>query len=314
VFLLAARLRNRSLAAMSNRLLLVDGHAYAYRAFHAIRSLNAPDGSPTNAIFGFIKMLQKMLVTLKPTHLLVTWDGGLAAERLAALPEYKANRPETPEALVSQFPQLEKWLDAAGHSQLVKDGTEADDWIGTYTRRAEAAGWKVVIASSDKDFLQLVNEQVGLLNPIDKSDKIWTAADVTAKTGVEPAQIVDWLALVGDAADNIPGVPSVGPKTAAELLKRFKTIEVLYGRLAEIKSEHQRAALLGAAYAARRNQLMVRLNCALPDGPELDALVSRAPDKTALRGMYQRWNFRSLLAELGDELVAPPVPQQGSLW
>lgn len=294
---------------MSQRLLLVDGHAYAYRAFHAIRSLNAPDGSPTNAIFGFIKMLQKMQATLKPSHLLVTWDGGLAEERLAALPEYKANRPSTPDALAAQLPQLEAWLDAAGLPQWVQDGTEADDWIGTYARRAEQQGWNVVIASSDKDFLQLINDRIGMFNPNDKSEKIWSPADVVAKTGVEPAQIVDWLALVGDAVDNIPGVPSVGPKTAADLLKRFGSVDALYARVAEIKSEHQRNALLGAADAVRRNQLMVRLKCDLSDGPELDRMVPRDPDRPALRGMYQRWNFRSLLAELGE----PGELQQGSL-
>ncbi len=294
---------------MSQRLLLVDGHAYAYRAFHAIRSLNAPDGTPTNAIFGFIKMLQKMVGTLNPSHLLVTWDGGLATERLTALPAYKANRPSTPEALSSQLPQIESWLDAAGWAQLVQDGTEADDWIGTYARRAESIGWEVIIASSDKDFLQLINDQIGMFNPNDKSEKIWKAPDVVAKTGVEPAQIVDWLALVGDSVDNIPGVPGVGPKTATDLLKRFGSVESLYSRLAEIKSENQRKALQDAADAVKRNQLMVRLNCALPNGPALETLNPGTPKREALRGMYQRWNFRSLLAELGEA----GQPQQATL-
>ncbi|MEN9676338.1 MAG: hypothetical protein RIS76_2234, partial [Verrucomicrobiota bacterium] len=209
---------------MSNRLLLVDGHAYAYRAFHAIRSLNSPEGRPTNAIFGFVKMLQKMVGSLKPTHVLVLWDAGLAIERRTALPDYKANRPPTPEPLEEQFPQIETWLDAVGYAQFQEDGTEADDWIGTYARRAEVAGWSVVIASSDKDFLQLVNDRIGILNPNDKSDKIWSAADVEAKTGVRPDQVADWLSLIGDAVDNIPGVSGVGPKTAAELLRKYGSI------------------------------------------------------------------------------------------
>jgi DNA polymerase-1 len=298
---LAARDGFTSLAPMSNRLLLVDGHAYAYRAFHAIRSLNAPDGSPTNAIYGFVKMLQKMLLILEPSHLLVVWDGGLAAERLAALPDYKANRPSTPDALAAQFPQLNAWLDAIGYPQLTRDGTEADDWIGTYARLGDAAGWNVVVASSDKDFMQLVNARVGLFNPNDKSEKVWTDADVVAKTGVQPAQIVDWLALVGDSVDNIPGVRGVGPKTATELLKRFGTIEALYARLPEVKSESQRASLLDATEIVKRNQLMVRLQFDLADGPALESLTAKTPDKPALREMYRRWNFRSLLAELGEE-------------
>lgn len=293
---------------MSNRLLLVDGHAYAYRAFHAIRSLNSPDGSPTNAIFGFIKMLQKMVGALKPSHVLVLWDAGLAIERSTALPEYKANRAPTPDALEQQFPQIESWLDAAGFPQFSEDGTEADDWIGTYARRAEAAGWTVVIASADKDFLQLVNARIGILNPNDKSEKIWTDADVVAKTGVEPRQVADWLALVGDSVDNIPGVPGVGPKTAAELLRKYGTIEDLYARLPEIKSESQRNALTGAADAVKRNQLMVRLHEAKSGGPDLSALVPRPAVTPTLRQLYSRWGFKSLLAEVGGPL------EQGNLF
>lgn len=295
---------------MSNRLLLVDGHAYAYRAFHAIRSLTSPDGSPTNAIYGFVKMLQKLLLILEPTHVLVVWDGGLAPERMAALPEYKAQRPPTPDALAAQFPQLEAWLDAAGVPQWQREGTEADDWIGTYAKAAEAAGWSVVIASSDKDFMQLVTERVGLFNPNDKSEKVWAAAEVEAKTGVQPHQIVDWLALVGDSVDNIPGVRGVGPKTATELLKRFGSIEALYARLPEVKSESQRTSLMAAAEIVKRNRLMVRLMCDLADGPALDCLAPKPPTKPALRDMYRRWNFRSLLAEVSEEVPA----EQGSLF
>jgi DNA polymerase-1 len=229
---------------------------------------------------------------------------------MALLPEYKAQRPSTPDGLAAQLPQIEEWLRAAGHPQWMKEGTEADDWIGTYARRAEAAGWTVVIASSDKDFMQLVNDRVGILNPNDKSEKIWSADDVVAKTGVTPSQVVDWLALVGDSVDNIPGVPGVGPKTATDLLNRFGSIADLYGRLAEIKSESQRSALTASTEVVQRNQKMVALQCGLTDGPALEGLVPGTPRVEDLREMYRRWNFRSLLAELGD----PTVPQQGSLW
>jgi len=298
------------------RLLLVDGHAYAYRAFHAIRSLSAPDGAPTNALYGFIKMLQKMEGILKPTHRLVIWDGGLAAERMAELPGYKQQRPPTPEALAAQLPQLSTWLGAAGIASWEQEGAEADDWIGVYARRAEAAGWRVVIASSDKDFMQLVNDRIGLFNPNDKSEKVWGPAEVVAKTGVEPAQVVDWLSLIGDAVDNIPGVPGIGPKTATDLLRRFGTAEALLARLGEIKSDRQRADLLGAADNVRRNQRMVALKCDLAGGHELAALAPSAPDPAALRTMYRSWGFRSLQAELGPEPESQPgtEPEQGSLF
>jgi DNA polymerase I len=305
----------RSVVGMSEPvsplLLIVDGHAYAYRAFHAIRSLNAPDGSPTNALYGFIKMLQKMEGIVQPTHRLVVWDGGLAAERQSALPEYKANRPPTPEGLEAQIPQLIEWLGAAGIASWQQEGAEADDWIGTYARRAEATGWRAVVASSDKDFMQLVTERVGLLNPNDKSEKIWGAAEVVAKAGVGPAQIVDWLSLLGDAVDNIPGVPGVGPKTAAELLNRFGTVDGIYARLSEIKSERQRGELTGAIDAVRRNQALVRLKTDLADGPAMEALAPVPRDGPRLRAMYRRWNFRGMLAELGGDVES--APSQGSL-
>lgn len=295
---------------MSSKLLLVDGHAYAYRAFHAIRSLSGPDGAPTNAIFGFVKMMLKLDLVLSPTHRLVIWDGGLAAERLAILPEYKAQRPSTPEALTAQLPQLVEWLGAVGWSSFQEEGAEADDWIGTYAKRAEAANWQVVIASSDKDFQQLVTDRVGLFNPNDKSEKVWGAVDVEAKIGVSPAQVVDWLSLVGDAVDNIPGVPGVGPKTATDLLKRFGTIDALLTGAGTIKHEKLRNDVQTHAEVLRRNQRMVRLRCDLPDGPELAALVPRPPGKPQLREMYRRWGFRSLLSELGEEGEA----QQGNLF
>ena len=289
---------------MNHRLLIVDGHAYAYRAFFAIRSLRSPTGQPTNAIYGFVKMLEKMRAALKPTHSIVVWDGGLSAERMAALPGYKAQRPEMPDDLRPQFDGIGEYLSAAGIASYCGDGVEADDYIACLARRAESAGWDVVIASSDKDFLQLVNERIGILNPNDKSEKIWTPADVEAKTGVTPAQVADWLALIGDAVDNIPGVRGVGPNTAAELLKKCGSVEALYARLAEIRSESQRAALAAAADAVKRNQLMVRLHEQKEGGPVLAALVPREPQKAALRAMYAKWGFRSLLAELGEPLEA----------
>ena len=152
-----------------DRLLIVDGHAYAYRAFHAIRGLRSPSGRPTNAIYGFVKMLAKMRAAIEPTHLIVVWDGGLSAERIAALPEYKAQRPEMPDDLKPQLDEIVGYLKAAGVASFCRDGVEADDYIACLARRAAEAGMAVVIASSDKDFMQLVSARIGLLNPNDKS-------------------------------------------------------------------------------------------------------------------------------------------------
>jgi len=279
-----------------SRLLLVDGHAYAYRAFHAIRELRSPAGHPTNAIYGFVKMLEKMRAAVAPTHWLVVWDGGLSAERLAVLPEYKAQRPDMPAALRSQLDEIVSYLAAAGIAGYRADGIEADDYIATLARRA-AADWDVVIASADKDFMQLVSARIGLLNPNDKTGVIWGREQVLAKTGVVPEQVADWLALMGDAVDNIPGVPGVGPKTAAELLKQFGSVADLLARLAEVKSERLRAALQASAAVLARNQQLVRLP-AVPCEFVPDRLAVRTGDPVALRRLFAGWGFKGLLAAL----------------
>jgi DNA polymerase I len=282
-----------------DRLLIVDGHAYAYRAFYAIRELRSPSGVPTNAIYGFVKMLAKMRATIAPTHLIVVWDGGLSAVRMAALPEYKAQRPEMPENLKPQFDEIVNYLKAAGVASFCGDGVEADDYIACLARRASDVGWQIVIASADKDFMQLVSARVGLLNPNDKSETVWTDEQVRNKTGVEPLQIVDWLALMGDSVDNIRGVPGVGPKTAADLLKQFGSAAKLYERLDEVKSEKLRASLRASAEAVRRNLELVRLYD-VPCDFLPEELLEKPADAGRLRELFVRWGFKGMLAALEE--------------
>jgi DNA polymerase I len=284
------------------RLLIIDGHSYAYRAFHAIRALNSPSGEPTNAIYGFIKMVAKLRGNIVPTHWIVVWDGGLSAQRLAALPEYKAQRPEMPEPLRPQLNQITEYLGAAQIASYCRDGIEADDVIACIAWRAQAMGWATVIASSDKDFMQLVSPRIGLLNPHDKTEVIWAAEQVRAKTGVEPEQIVDWLSLIGDSVDNIPGVPGVGPKTAADLLKQFGSVEELFRRLDQVKSERIRGALLAAKDRVLRNRELVRLHEVSCDFSAQEMAV-KAPDAARLAGLYERWGFKTLLAALKESVT-----------
>lgn len=282
--------------AKPNRLLIVDGHAYAYRAFHAIRELSSPEGQPTNAIYGFIKMFSKLQSQLEPSHAVVVWDGGLSSERMAEHPEYKAQRPPMPESLGRQIEEIEEYLPAAGVVSLCQDGVEADDWIGALAVEA-ARHMSVVVASSDKDFMQLVDGTVGLVNPNDKSEKVWTAGDVQAKTGVKPEQVVDWLSLIGDAVDNIPGVPGVGPKTATGLLNQFGSVDGIYSRLMEVKSDRVRNSLASAEHAVRRNQNLIRLKPAgLP--VNLDRLALSSCDEARLAQLYAGWGFEGMLAQL----------------
>ena len=287
-------------STQAGRLLIVDGHAYAYRAFYAIRSLSSPTGSATNAIYGFIRMLGKIRARLQPTHLVVIWDGGLAAERMELHPTYKAQRPEMPSALEEQLDQIVDFLRAAGVFSYVKESVEADDCIAAITRQAEVAGMDVVIASSDKDFMQLVSSRVRLLNPNDKTEILWGPEEVKSKTGVEPTQIVDWLSLIGDAVDNIPGVPGVGAKTATGLLTQFRSIEEIYRCLAEVRSEALRASLRASAALVARNQQLVRLNCEEACQLTLEDLAVKPGDDEAMAALFSRWGFKRMLHDLEE--------------
>ncbi len=245
-------------------------------------------------------MLAKMRAAIRPSHLIVVWDGGLSAERTARFPEYKAQRPGMPDDLKPQLDGIVSYLKAAGIASFCREGVEADDYIACLARRASDAGMTVVIASADKDFRQLVSARVGLLNPNDKTGTVWTDGQVRAKTGVAPSQIVDWLSLTGDTVDNIPGVPGVGPKTAAELLNQFGSVAALYARLGEVKSEKLRAAVRDAADAVRRNGELVRLRDDLPCEFSPGALVEKPADAGRLRELYQRWGFKGMLAALEE--------------
>jgi DNA polymerase-1 len=202
-----------------------------------------------------------------------------------------------PSDLRPQFDEIGSYLSAAGVPQYCGEGIEADDYIASLARRASVAGWNVVIASSDKDFMQLVSAQIGLLNPNDKTGAVWSHEQVRAKTGVAPEQVADWLALMGDAVDNIPGVAGVGPKTAADLLNQFGSVEALLGRLDEVKSDKLRAALRDSTENVRRNQKLVRL----PEVPcdfSPDNLVVRPANQETLRGLLGGWGFKGMTAAL----------------
>lgn len=285
-------------------LLIVDGHCYAYRAFFGIPSLTSPSGRPTNAIYGFIRMLGKARERARPTHIAVVWDGGLAAQRMALLPQYKAQRAEMPAGLAPQLDGMADYLGAAGVFSLMKEGCEADDGIAALAVRAAGRGLPVVIASSDKDFMQLVCGGVKLLVPHDKTESLWDAAQVRRKTGVEPAQIVDWLSLVGDASDNIPGVPGIGMKIAADLLGQFGSIDVLYQRLPEVRSERLRTRLQAEEETVRRNQKLVRLGDVMRFELPLQDLAAMESDPEELRRLYSGWGFKNLLLSLEETAPA----------
>ncbi|MGC8744198.1 MAG: 5'-3' exonuclease [Verrucomicrobiia bacterium] len=278
-------------------LLIVDGNMYAHRAFHAIAPLSSPDGQPTNAVYGFIKMLQKLVEKLKPSHLLVVWDGGLDKERRDSLPEYKTNRPPMPRSLESQIDLIFDYLNRARIPTFYKEGVEADDWIATVAAKTAQQGISTVIASADKDFMQLVSDNIGLVNPNDRSEKVWTRQDVIEKAGVAPEQIVDWLSLVGDSVDNIPGVEGIGAKTAANLLREYKSVEGIFENIDRISSDKIRNRLLESRDIIERNRELIRLYTNMEGEFNLDDYKYQEPDEQALKEFYKKLGFKSLLNE-----------------
>lgn len=287
-------------------LLLIDAMALAYRSFHAIPPLTAADGTPTNAIFGFVKALRHLRERFQPTHQAVVFDGGLPPKRLALLSDYKAQREPMPADLARQLPLLDEYLDAARISRIRLDDEEADDVLATLASKAEVAGMQVRMATNDKDLFQVVSASVALVSPV-KDAVVMGPMEVEAKTGVKPEQIPDWLALVGDSADNIPGVPGVGPKTAARLLVQFGSWSNIWASLASIPGEKTRSALHASKFLIERNQSMVTLDLEVAGVPDLESLRVAMPDAQQLHAFFHRLNMPSLAPVV-------PAPTQQELF
>ena len=272
----------------------MDGHALAYRMFHALPGMRSPAGAPANAIFGFIKNIRRAIQALQPTHGAVVWDGGLSRERLALLPEYKVQRPPMPDDLRSQLTPIQQWVPLAGWKCLREEGVEADDIIGTLARKCEREGAEVLVMSPDKDFMQLVSERVHLWRVHGGSEERVTPEVVREKTGVRPDQIVDWLSLIGDASDNIAGAPGVGPKTASRLLVEFGTISAIFEKIALVKPG-LREKLSGSRELLERNRELVRLTMQPRYELPLEELRLRASDTGNEEKFLGEWGFKRLL-------------------
>ena len=300
------------------RLLLVDGHYYAYRSFFAIRDLTNSRGEPTNAVFGFVKALRKMLSDLQPDAAVVIWDAGLPERRMELLPTYKQQREETPGDLEVQFPVIEEAVAALGVRNASLAGHEADDLIASYAAAARKQGGDVIIATNDKDIYALVGEGVAVYstNKTDLKDPkdsfaLLGPAEVEEKWGVPPVKIPDVLALTGDAVDNIPGVDGVGPKTAAKLVREHGSTALLAENPAAIKNEKLREKVAAAAARLRDNLELVRLDTDLPLPLTLGELKVN-PDPAAVVALAKKCEFRSLLAEY--EKLTKPSGAQGELF
>ncbi len=302
----------------ARRLVLIDGYSYLYRAFHALPPLTTSKGQPTGAIFGFLNMLRQIQRTRKPDLIAVVMDAPGPTFRDELYAEYKATREKMPDELQSQIEPLLEMVRALGLPLLRESGVEADDVIGTLAQRAQAAGIDTLIATSDKDMAQLVNGHIRLFDGI--SNRELDAAGVLEKFGVPPERIIDYLTLVGDTSDNIPGVPSVGPKTAAKWLAEFGTLDAIVERAGEIKGkvgEKLRESL--PQIPLSRQLATIHVDVPLKLKPE--DLVAGPPDVAVLKKLAEQLEIRSLLrvveettaAAADDPAGAPPVETAAAL-
>jgi len=294
----------------NNKLVLVDGSSYLYRAFHALPPLTTSRGEPTGALHGVLSMLHKLMREQAGAHFVVVFDAPGKTFRDELYKEYKATRDAMPDDLLAQVDPLLEAVPALGLPMLCIDGVEADDVIGTLCREAADNGMDVLVSTGDKDMAQLVDDHVTLVNTM--TDTVMDRDGVKLKFDVWPEQVIDYLALVGDASDNIPGVPKVGPKTAAKWLNEYETVDNLIEHADEIKGK--------VGESLRNNLEQLRLSRELAtirhdiELPQKAAdLVRRDADTKALKAFYERWELRSLLRTLQDHApatgeAAPDVP------
>jgi DNA polymerase I len=289
-------------------LYLVDATAFCYRAFYALQGLSTAGGMPTNAVYGFVTILQKLLKKYQPSAMAVCFDVSRETFRSKRFAEYKMQRAPMPEGLSPQIPVIKEVVAAYGLKVCEKEGFEADDLIATLARAGRDAGRDVVIVSSDKDILQLVNPQCRVFNPYKDGGIEIDAAGVESIMGVAPEKVCDVLALMGDAADNIPGVPGVGEKTAVKLVKEYGSVEALYGQLDRVVSEKLRASLSSHREQVVLAKELVRLDEHVPLEWGLPQLKVEPADTALLFELFSRLEFKSLVKGLA--LPAKPAPTQ----
>jgi len=285
-------------------LILVDGSGFIFRAFHALPPLTRPsDGTPVGAVYGFVNMLNKLVTEHAQSPIVVLFDVSRKSFRSELYAEYKAHRPPPPPELIPQFPLIREATRAFGLPALELDGYEADDLIASYVRAACDAGREAIVISSDKDLMQLIGPCIRMLDPL-KGKEIGLP-EVQAKFGVTPDKVGDVLALMGDASDNVPGAPGIGPKTAAELIATYGDLETLLARAHEIKQPKRRETIVNNADIIRLSRKLVALDEHVPLPLPLDEVPLPHPDRANLLAWIKEQGFRSLAAKYEGHMPAP---------
>ena len=290
---------------------LIDGTAFCYRAFYAIRHLATVAGRPTNAVFGFARMVQALRDKERPDYLAVAFDVGKPTFRHKQFDAYKAHRKPMPDPLIAQIPVVKELLRAWRIPIFEQEGFEAEDVLGTLAKQLVGQGIEVFLVTGDKDALQLVNSHIKVYNPHqkEKDDVILDAESVRARYGVGPERVVDLMALMGDDTDNIPSVPGIGEKTASELLQRFGSLDSLYEHLEDVESPARRTSLTAFRDQVALSRELARIDTDVPLRVEPDALVPQEPDWKALRALFRELEFKQLLSDIDRHApaVSPDV-------
>src|SRR5689334_6872792 len=299
-----------------DELFLIDGNSLAYRAFFALpESIATSTGVPTNAIFGFASMLVKILTDYGPQSTVVVWDAG-SSGRKEVYAEYKAQRSSRPDLLKEQWPALEPLVDAFGYRNIKVDGYEADDVIASLAEVAKAQDppIEVMVVTGDRDAYQLVDEQVRIMTTSRgiTDTKVYDRQGVIDRYGIPPELVPDFIGLKGDTSDNIPGVPGIGDKTAAELLQRFGSLESVLDSVDEISGAKRKQNLTEHADAARISKQLATAKRDVPIEIDLAEFVASEPDRSQLRETFRRYELREPLRRLEEALgsadAAAPAP------
>ncbi|MEW6308962.1 MAG: DNA polymerase I [Bacillota bacterium] len=293
---------------MAEKILLVDGNSLVFRAFHGIPGLVARDGTPTNAVYGLLSMLLKVLKEEEPDYVAVAFDLAAPTFRQQSFAAYKANRQAMPDQLAPQFPLAKEAIGALGLTVVELEGYEADDLIGTIARRATEAGLETVIVTGDKDSFQLIGPSTRVAYTVKGISQLarYDEAAVQERYGLTPGQLIDLKGLAGDTSDNIPGVPGIGEKTALKLLVDFGSLEAVLANLDRVKGERLQRLLKDHSEQARLSRQLATIDRAVPLATSISALRRRPPDKDHARSLFSRLEFSTLIDRLG---LTPEAPQ-----
>lgn len=293
---------------MAKKVCLIDGSGYIFRAYYALPPMNTQDGTPVNAVLGFLNMFMRLTAKIRCDYCLVLFDAKRQNYRNEIFADYKGTRKEIPEELIPQFPIIRQAVEVLNLNYLEMEGFEADDLIATYARKALEEGDEVVVVSADKDLMQLIRPGVEFYDSM--KDKFFSPEDVKEKFGVYPNKVVDVQALAGDATDNVPGVPGIGLKTAAELINQFGSLDAVLAQATEIKQNKRRETVLANIENAKISRELVKLKDDVEVLHPISDYACKAPDLDAVLAFVEKYELKSVRVRI-EKWVAEQTERCG---